>query len=159
MTHFHFPHYLLSSDSIAKHNKEKKWEKKTKTQPMNQNRCMIIQEGKSNRGARDFASLIRPIIWIDTDADADTITTTTTTSSSDDDDVLYRDRLRALRPLVEVITDTLPPRPANQCCAIPRFTNGRLADRLLLRVRAGKEIRIMRPGAYLELGLFDQCAL
>ena len=57
---------------------------------------MIIEEGKSNRGARDFASLIRPIIWTDTDADADTITTTPATSSSDDDDVLYRDRLRAL---------------------------------------------------------------
>lgn len=116
MTHFHFPYYTLSSDSIAKHTKEKKGEKrreKNKTQPMNQNRCMIIQEGKSNRNARDFASLIRPIIWTDTDADADTITTTTATSSSDDDDVLYRDRLRALRPLVEVIIDTLPPRLAN----------------------------------------------
>lgn len=105
---------------------------------MNQNRCMIIQEENPNRGARDFASLIRPIIWTDTDADADTITTTATTSSSDDDDALYRDRLRALRPLVEVRVDTLPPRLANLCCAIPRFTNGRLANRLLLRVRRAK---------------------
>ena len=74
---------------------------------MNQNQCMLIQEGETydtwQRAARHFASLIRPphlpfIIWIDADADADNIaTTTTTTTSSSGDDALYQDRHRAPR--------------------------------------------------------------